>query len=82
MTILPKKSRKKKITKPQYNINIWINHVAHLASGLIFQKECRICVMDINTYKMNNIPKETRANARFYDGAVKSGRKSISFSEL
>jgi hypothetical protein len=56
----------------------WLCHVSHLASGLAYQKECKIChigkVITTNQWYQN---KDLLCDMTFFDEAVKSGRNSI-----
>lgn len=62
----------------EYN---WLYHVEHLAGGLAYQNECRVCRLRRakGTGILNR--KEMVNDMNFYADAVKSGRKSITIEE-
>ena len=59
--------------KPIQGVHHWMQHMNHLASGFIYQKDCRVCTLGTTTTGVAAIID----NIRFYENAKKSGVRSI-----
>jgi C4-type Zn-finger protein len=67
------------------NEDHWLYHIEHLSEGLIFQMECKVCNLKKQTVGTLGKIKDfisVDKSMKFYDAAVKSGRKSISIKEV
>lgn len=71
------KSKEKKKPFTKYDMNKWMTHMNHLALGFRFQKDCLICTG--LCFRGINIPVAVIADIKFYNDAIKSGKRDISF---
>lgn len=77
---MPKGKRTNKVSDNNDN---WMYHIYHLASDIAFSRDCDICNYTLSEVNMENRGKfqDIKDDIIFYNEAVKSGKRVITFKE-